>query len=460
MTIESTPLDFEIRRVLDSKYTPNFYTYSAQFKIGDQLVNILKILSIDELADYELNFGAVKMLTGVVMLGDYSKLIYPAKDNLELILKVEKLNYSNLTPTDQEESIEVFTYNVSLDPELRPFMGEDNNNENLSHEVQNLLDFVELDIQLKPKLLDDIAKLTCGGQYLNTTTSDAIRNAITLHCSELELGDDEKLLGVNIHPTASTDVRSTVIIEHGTLLSDLADYVQRKSGGVFPTGMAQFVHERNWYIYPPYDTAGFDEARNKMVIISVPAKRFPQVEKTYISEHGITTVLSTGNKRIRSDKGQIQDNSGNGIMYTDASQIVKGFANDKGNVALLQRGRSNSEFVGETKPDGKNNVRMLPERITDNPYLATSRMARSQGHFFTVEWENADPMFIRPGLNIKIMYISEGEVCEVNGVLLKTHIQTKLNGRGMLATGYRTFIVMTIFVRADETVDAGSLGFD
>lgn len=460
MIIDNTPLDFEIKRVLNSTFSPNLYSYTAQFKLGSAVYDIIKILDIDEEADYELSYGSTKMMRVVMLLGDYTTLIYPSKIDLEFILKIEKLNYTNYEGSDQEGATTVITYNVSLDPKARPFMSEDNNMENMSRDAQNLMSMVDVDIQLKSKLLDDVSKVTVGGQFINTTNADVIKNSISYYCAQLEVDDTEKLLGVNIHPTAATDVKKSVIIPHGTMLSDLADYVQIKTGGVFPTGMAQFVHERIWYVYPPYDTEGFDDAKEKLVIISVPAKRYPQVEKTYLTQNGITTILATGNKKIISDKNQIQDNAGNGVMFANADQIVSGFAVDKGNIAIAQRGANNNEFLGEQKQNGKNNVRMSPEAITANPYTATSRLARSQGHFYMVEWENADPEIIKPGLNVKIMYLNEGTVCSVNGVLLKSHIQTKLNGTGFLATGFRSFVVLVIFVKADATDTSGLVGLE
>lgn len=458
MIIDQTPLDFEIQRVLNSTFKPNFYSYTGQFKIGAKTYDVIKITDIDSHEDYEMNYGGVTMMRCVMLLGDYTTLVYPSKENLEFILKTELLTTTSYSPTDDENSVTTVTYNASLEPNARPFMSEDNNMENLDQATQNLLDFVEVDIQLKPKLLDDVSKTSVGGNLINITNADAVKTLITYYCAKLELDDDEKLLGVNIHPSAATDVKSQVVIPHGMMLSDLADYIQNRAGGIFNSGMAQYVHERNWYIYPPYDTSGFDDAKKKLVIVSVPAKRYPQVEKTYLTKNGITTILATGNKRIVSDKSRIQDNAGNGVMFADANQIVSGFAQASGNVAIAKRGQNNSEFLGEAKPNGKNNVRLLPQGITDNPYLATSRMARSQGHFYSFEWENADPEIIEPGLNVKIMFINNGDVKEVNGVLLKCHIQTKMNGKGLLAVGYRSFIVMVVFVRAEDEAQGGLVG--
>ena len=460
MNIDQTPLDFEIRRVLDSNFRPNLYGYTGQFKIGDRIVEIIKITDIDEQADYEMNYGAPINIRIVMPQGDYTSYIYPEKNKLEFILKTEKLNYQTREPADSENSIDVVTYNVSLHPDARPFQAEDNNAESLGREAQNLINFVVMDLQLKPKLLDDIAKVSVGGQFLKDTNANVLRDLITMYCSKLELDDDQKLLGVNIHPAASTEVRKSTIIDHGILLQDLADFIQTKAGGIFPTGMAQFVHKRIWYVYPPYDTEGFDDAKEKIVIISVPAKRFPQVEKTYLTQNGITTILATGNKKITSDKSAIQDNAGNGVMFTDANQIVSGFSKEKGNVAVVRRSKNNTEFVGEQMGDGKNNVRVSPEGITSNPFVARSRIARSQGHFYTVEWENADPELIKPGINVKILYINGDEVKEVTGVLIKSHKQVKMNGTGLLASGYRTFMVLMIFVKSSGVEEGGLLGLE
>lgn len=460
MAIEKTPLYFEIDRIINSDFYPAFKSYFARLKLEDRMINVIKIMSIDEHDDYELSYGSVVQMQIVVMLGDYSHYIYPNRDKLELELKIEGRNHKDLTALDTEGSVDVLMYNVALSSEARPYMSEDNSNETIAYEVQNLMDLVFLDIQLKPKLLDDIAKVRCGGQFLNSTTADVVRNAISLHCAEMEIDDDEKLLGVDIHHSASQDVQPTVVIEHGTNLYDLADIMQKRAGGVFPTGMAQFIKDKIWYVYPPYDTQGYDEAREKVVLISVPAKRFPFLDKTYITEGGITTVLCTGAKAVQSDKHQLQDTYGNGAIYSDARQMVSGFAKEKGNVVLAKRSENNAEFVSEESHDNKNNLRKIGEGITANPYLSTTRLARAQGHFYTLEWQNCDTDLLKPGLNIKIMYIDQDEVREINGVLLKCHKHTMLNGVGLAATGHRTNAALVVFVKSEIEQDNSSIGLD
>lgn len=458
MNIDKTPLDFEIKRVFESDFIPNNARYTGQFKIGDQLVDVLKIVDIDVVDDYEMSYASVMMLRAMVLIGDYGSFIFPNKDNLEFILKTEMSNpYTNVT-ADGESVILVKTYNVSLDPTSRPFMSEDNNNETMSRLEQNLLGPVEIDFQLKTKLSDDVSKMQSGGHIIDSTNADALRDLLTHFCSKLELDDVDRLKGVNLSGTTSTVVNKSIMIPHGLPLSDLGDYLQNSAGGIYPAGLAQFIDDGIWYVYPPYDTTGFDDAKEKMVIISVPAKRYPNVEKTYVVENGIVTVLATGNKRIRSDKQQIFDNAGNGVVVADANKMVTGFSSESGNTSVIRRGDNNSEFISEEVPNGKNNVRMAPERISSNPFVVRSRLARSQGHFFTIEWQNADPTLIKPNMHVKVLYLNDGEVREITGVLIKCHRQTKINGFGMMATGYRNFCVLEVFVKTNPNEDSGLLG--
>lgn len=460
MIIDQSPLDFEVQRVIQSDFIPNFHRYQGQFKINDKVIDVIKIMAIDDEADYELTYGSVRMVRVIMPLGDYSVEIFPNLDNMEFILKTEMTNPNTLESTGEEGSIMVETFNVSPNPETRPYMSEDNGSEVTSKEVQNLVSLIEVDIQLKPKLLDDISKVSIGGHFFDTTNAQCLIDLITFHCAQLDLEDDQKLIGVNLVGTASEIVKKSIQIGHGLPLSDLADFLQKKSGGVFPSGMAQFVHERIWYVYPPYDTTGFDEAKEKLVIVSVPAKRYPQLNKTYLTENGITTILSTGSKRITTNKQQVRDNAGNGTMFMDASKVISGFGVEKGNQAVIKRSENNNEYLGETIENGKNNVRMSEERITDNPFLSRSRLSRGQGHWYTVEWENADPGIIKPGMCVKILYMNEGEVCEITGVLNKVHRHTRLNGKGLMAVGHRTNVVMMIFVKSSPGENSGTLGLE
>lgn len=460
MIVDETPLDFEVQRVIQSDFIVNFHRYTGQFKINDKVVDIIRIMSIDDEMDYELTYGTVRMMRVIMPLGDFTTQIFPNLMNMEFILKTEMTNPDSNESMGDEDSVLVETFNVSPNPTTRPFMAEDNGSEILDQQTQNLLNLVEVDIQLKPKLLDDINKVSIGGHFFDTTNAQCLTDLITHYCSTLDLDDEHKLTGVTMSGTPSEIVKKSIQISHGLPLSDLADFLQKKSGGIYSSGMAQYVHKQQWYIFPPYDTTGFDDAKEKLVVISVSAKRYPNLNKTYISENGITTIISTGTKRISSNKQQVRDNAGNGTMFLDAEKVINGFSNEKGNQAVIKRSQNNNEYLGESVENGKQNVRMSEERITDNPFLARSRLAKGQGHTFMVEWENADPDKIKPGVNVKILYLNDSGVREITGVLIKAHRHTRLNGKGLMAVGHRTSVVLVVFVKSSDDEDSGSIGLD
>lgn len=450
MIIDDTPLDFEIKRVFE---TPRFevsYTYSGQFKVGEEYIPAIKIVDINREMDFELNFASVVTVRVLIGPGDMTYAIYPNRNNLEFILTTEKVDPNTRSVSDEEGSITKVAYLATLPEEYRPKSAEGNDSEVLPRSTMNLTDLLDITLQLRVKVVEDIDKIDVGGNYRDTTTSELLSSLLTYHSSQIELDDAEKLQGVEIAPGAAEDIQPMISIEHGVKLSDLADYIQKKAGGIYPTGLAQFIHEQVWYVFPPYDTSRFEDSNDKMHLIFVPTKRYPIIERSYLIDNGVTTVLVTGEKKIHSDKEQIQQNDGNGVYFADASSMQSDFAKAKGNVALLDRSKTLSEFIGEARPDGKNNMKMARERITANPYPILSRMARAQGHFFTAVWRNANPEVIRPGMAVKVFYLNGEDVCTIDGVLIKAIEQDKLRGQGVIGSSYESVIALMVFVKASQ----------
>jgi len=169
MEIDNSTLHNEIESVLHSSFNPTTYTYKADIKIGTNVYPVNKVVEIDEHNDYEYSFGSVRTIRLSVGLGDYSSIIYPNRDKLEIILTTEKVYNTNFQSLDEEDTIEVITYNAQLDPNSPPVMTRDMDREYYPREQMNLMGMREIVFQIKPKLLDDVAKISIGGQFLNIT---------------------------------------------------------------------------------------------------------------------------------------------------------------------------------------------------------------------------------------------------------------------------------------------------
>lgn len=450
MDIDSTPLDFEIKRVLENPVQAPYFNYTGEFKVGDRYLQVMRIKDVDEVHNYQEDVAPDIQVMALVGLGDLMGFIYPNRDNLEFILVREELNSNTNAPSYNEESIVSTTYDAKISSDIRP-IGAENNDWDLPPETQNLVELREIRVALKPKIMEQISKIQTGGPFRDTTTSNLLRGLIKHYSDLAEVPDDEKLLSIDIDDRLANQVPKKIInIPHGTPLIDLADYLQNMAGGIYPTGCGQFVHERRWSVFPLFDTTRFDEATDKAVIVLVPQKRYPIVEKTYLHENNVTTILVTGQKIFKSDKEAVQQVTGNGVMYTDAKSVMGGLAEKRGGITVLNRGKANSEFVGEQRKDGRNIVRKAPEEITDNPFPILSRLARNQGHTMQVTWRNADPRILKPGMSIRVYYQNEGEVAFFDSVLIGSHTQVKLRGNGAIANGYEVVIGMFLYFRSTE----------
>jgi hypothetical protein len=62
-------------------------------------------------------------------------------------------------------------------------------------------------------------------------------------------------------------------------------------------------------------------------------------------------------------------------------------------------------------------------------------------------WENSQPDLIYPGMQVKILYMEDGEVKELFGVALKAHHYIQLRGQGATATRYICQSAVAVFVQ-------------
>jgi hypothetical protein len=173
------------------------------------------------------------------------------------------------------------------------------------------------------------------------------------------------------------------------------------------------------------------------------------VERTYRKDGGNIVVLATGDVSLQSDNDSQQLTYGNGVRFADASKFMDGFSATKNNETIISRGQNNNEFLTDARPNGNNNVRSSDSAINANPFVEYSKLARRQGAFLSLVWENSLPSEIFPGMMVKVLYLDQDDIKEVYGVVLKVHDYIHLKGQGLTSTRYRNNTMMSIFIQSD-----------
>jgi hypothetical protein len=96
------------------------------------------------------------------------------------------------------------------------------------------------------------------------------------------------------------------------------------------------------------------------------------------------------------------------------------------------------------RPNGKNNIRFVKDRFTDNPYKDTSALTMGLGTRIRVNWDNSDPSLLYPGMQVKFLYKDAGLIKEMKGVLIGLEVITSPSTGSILDNHYITQSVLTL----------------
>lgn len=445
MEIENTSLYREVQAIINSPAKPVHYSWAADIHANGETHRAMKVLSIDFSADYEANFGEEIICTLLLAGGTFSKRIYPYQSNMDVTLyRLPLMEVGD--SVDEEKQPQSERYAATLLDRGNPMI-EANTGADMSEETLNLGGMWQISFQLVNKALEQLRMVTVGGVFRASTNEEVIKDVLTRESQRLVVEGARMPQGVDMVEASNQQKRDHVVIPQGTRLVEVPLYLHHKCGGVYSSGLGYYMQGDHWYVYPCYDTKRFTKASRTLTVVNIPPNKFPGIERTYRQDGKNTVVLATSELKIRDDTDAKQLNEGNGVRFADANKFMDGFAQTQNNKTVLSRGANASEFLGDARPNGNNNVQMSDEAISANPFMEYSKIARRQGSFVSFVWENSLPSVVFPGMMVKLLYLLEDEVREVYGVVLKAHHYVSLRGHGLTATRYQTNSSVYIFIQ-------------
>lgn len=445
MEFENSSLFQEVTAIQSSEAKKQ-YTWKVRLHIGDTDYDVYKLLSIDDVRDFNSTFAPEVVATVAMPPGMYAYDVYPNQDNLEMTIFQYPVQETGDMPDDNGELI-TKRYRAILDDHGNPAV-DGNDGFTPTREALDLSDIVNIRFQLISKQIEQLRAIAVGGTYRDVKVEDVIKSVLTNESLKIKTDDEEVVKGVDMVAASNQKPRDHVILPSMLPLTLVPEYIHQNCGGVYSTGLGYFFQDNQWYVYPCYDTERYEKAQSTITIINVPRNKFRQVERTWRRDGDSLSIIASGEVKFRDNSNRNQLNEGNGVRFAEADNILDGFATVKGNKAIAARAKNNSEFIGNTREDGLNNAWLSDSRITANPYVEYSNMAARAGGTFAFVWENSAPNEIKPGTMVKIMYLKEDEIVEIYGVLQCMESYTHTAEAGFVASQYRTNTMLAIFVKS------------
>lgn len=444
LEFQATSLMREVNAII-ALPNPVHFTWSAKIYIKDIAIEVLKVLSVDFLQDYESKYADEIILTVAMGLGTYAVDIYPFKDQLEITLTRMPIN-EVFTTTDDDGVIQTEKYAATLLDQGNPII-DGNSKFTPTKESLNLSSLVDVSFQLINKAVQQLRLITVGGIYRGVLAGDVMKTVLTNEIKKIKVDGARLPVGVDMVTNYNNVVRDHVIIPQGTKLVDLPDYLHRACGGIYSTGLGHYIHNDYWYVYPCYDTTRVAKATNVLTIINVPPHMFPGIERTYRKNGKSTIILATGDVKFTDNSESLQLNAGNGVRFSDANRYMSGFETTENNKTKLSRGENNTEATAISRANSVNNAPMSSNAINANPFLEFSKLSVRNGGTLNLVWENSLPSLIEPGTMVQVMYLTDTKVKIINGIILKCHHYVAMKEKGISSTRYITRTAMFIFCK-------------
>lgn len=427
----SSPIWIGVREIFAGQDVPYKTRITATIHTPEQDYEVFKVLSYDVMRDYVTLMMDNALLKVMIPLGDYIRLVYPNKDNLEITVTVKHL-LSVGDGEDNEKEIEKTRYKAVFDPSNPRFTGTDIMN--ADQRPLNMTSIPQFKFRLMDRCAEPLRVKTLQGVFRSIKPEDLIKAVLLGESQKILVDGSPAASGLDMFPPDQSTPISQIVIPSGTFMCELPTIIQEESIGVYKYGIGTYFQRFNgvpmWFVFPLYNHDRFDSGTEQKVAVfySTPDKAGKGVERTYRVNGNVLEVVITGNKMELDNSELTQLNYGTGFRLMDqAAFMKKPILIDENNKAVGARGNLNQEVTFMDRGDGLNFVPTIRNTKT-NAYNEISKVSARQTAVVKFIWENADPELIYPGMPMKYCFMQGDEVVEVKGTILGVHGSRRREG--------------------------------
>jgi hypothetical protein len=445
MELEESPIYWEIKTIIEDGPKPISKFYTAKVHYDQESVDILKVLTVDFVKNFEVNTGDQIQLEVMIPLGTYVKKIFPNKHKLEISLTVSPLNEAG--DSTSKEDLQEVRYKAM--PVLQGMISYEGSQYDIySEEALNNIEILNVSFQLIDRSLEKLRLVTFGGIFRDCLNEDVLSVVLASETNEVLVEGKPSIDTIDIVPTVNQEKRAHTLIPQGTKLIDVPNFIQKHCGGLNNTGVGSYISQKKWWVYPLFDTARFDEEyRKTLMVYKIPERKYSNIERTYRTDGNTTFILATGEINIKDDAEAEFLNSGNGFRQANADLFMgNGVTTTKDNVTNIKRSQVNDELVIINREDGVNNALLSPTPISSNRFASMSLVTARNGGIINMVWENSNDSLLIPGMLAKIHYMDGNDLVVVNGVLLYCHTLVQLGSSGVTTNRHTTYSALGFFV--------------
>lgn len=448
--IEKTALWTDIRDIITSGIKPVKMNYQGMLHTEFEDIPVMKIISFDLVRDYANNIGDVIHLTFKMLLGEYAVRLYPYRGNLEFSIKRTTLDDQG-GAADPNIPITIERYKATFLVDDNPIVAA-SELEHMDKESLNKISVVDVKLQLLNRSLEPIRIKTVTSVYKKATPMQLIHALLGGESMRITIDGKPAIDGIDIVEPDNQEPQDHVVLPNGTLITSIPTFLQERMGGVYSTGIGNYLQtykgKKLWFVYPLYRTNRFDKSKdNRVIIYALPQERFPNLDRTYLENGSVVSILASSGKKYSDSADVGYMNDGVGFRMVDARALMNKPVKITADGIQAERTSLNHEVAALSRKDGLNFAPSLNSGPSGNPFKEYSKInARGVARLDFI-WEHANPDLLYPGMPCKYMFVDNGEIVSLTGTVQYMQSLTELQGNGTTSNTYHTSAVVTLLIQ-------------
>jgi hypothetical protein len=426
------------------------WALEAKLFAGEDDVGVSNVLSHMVNSNYRERYYGDNMLTIQLDTVAYKKAT-ENNNNLTVELTKAQVSADGLIRTEVRKPTRRYKAFMTESPNIGILALNDSDNDT-GGTLGQLGNLVTVTLQLIEPVVRDLRFAETGGIFKNVTLEQVLKITLGYELPEVAIKtllEDESytgIRGVDVIPPDNQRVYKHVIIPNGTRLVNIPKILQ-ETYGIYATELGWHIEKQRCFVYPLLRNVDYGKRHNMLTILNVPVDEIPIMERTFMVRENQVYVFATGDTAHYDNVERVQNNAGNGIRFSRATDLVDYMEETSLNKSTWNSSKTVKALVLDNRPDSKNNVRFVKDRITDNPYKYLSGISNGLGTTVKVKWSYSDPSLLYPGMQTKLLYKSGGIVEALDGILVGLQQITAPSSDSILNNQYIIHCELTIHLK-------------
>ena len=414
----------EVKLILHTKKHDILIPYFVSLEIYEDFIN--------HISDYIL-------VTFMIPLGDFVKVIYPLRDNLEITILNDYVTRR---------------YKLIILNDTANFARYANQ----TQEDLNKQELTKIEAQCLDRVVEVLRTKTDTGIYRDTTVKDVITHTLLDGLSSIRIDGEYQPTKLTITPPNNIRKYNHIIIPNATKVIDVPTYLQETAYGVYNGGIGLYYQQTNKYklypnkeekgienhlfVYPIHKTNIVNKAIRKLAIYKIPNTQLHQIQNSFVIDNDLlkivvdetTDTIDTGDKEYM--------NYGEAFNTIDPNSVMnRPHKASKGQTPTINYNEHTYNQAIKKREDGVSLSRTV--NITDNMYRERSKILRTLGSLIKFNWYSADIEFLYPGMPVLYtMMNSFNQVEQYQGIL--HHVYNKIDNN------FESVAILTVYLNKIE----------